>query len=112
MAWARVTSGTQTAVIGTEHTLYTSVSGDNGKTVLLLIDTTNMANADVVEFRIKRKVVAPGSATLIYLATYAHVQLEFVKISIPIPVIDTGALFTLKQTEGTGRAFDWSIESQ
>lgn len=98
-------SGTQTAVITTEHTL-NSPAGP--ATYLLVVDTTNMANGDVLELRCKSKAKAAGSAIVFCIGSYSNIQADPLKISIPVASVD-GGTFTLKQTAGTGRAYDWNL---
>lgn len=100
-------SGTQTATISTEHTLATI---STSKTLVLVVDTTNLVNGDAVELRVSRKVLTGGSEALAWFGRYKHAQGDPVKVSIPIPS-PFEAKFTLKQTDGTGRNFDWSVES-
>jgi hypothetical protein len=100
-------SGTQSATVTTEHTLATITTSD---VLILVVDCSNMVNADSVELRVKRKVLSGGAQALAYFARYKHVQGDPVKVSIPIPSPHE-AVFTLKQTEGTSRNFPWSIES-
>lgn len=99
-------NGTQTATIGTEHTLGSSIV--SAGTFLLVVNTANMVNGDVLELRAKTKVLTGGSEAVYLLATYAHAQGDPVKMSIPIPSLYS-LTFTLKQTAGTGRAFEWNI---
>lgn len=106
MAVSSNQNGTQTATINTEHTLGTSVTAAG--TYVLEVDTTNMANGDVLELRAKTKVLTGGTEKQYLLATYANVQTDVVKMSIPVPSAYSIS-FTLKQTAGTGRAFDWNI---
>ena len=75
---------------------------------ILVVDTNNMVNEDIVTFRLKTKYASGGTSRLAYQATYAHVQAEPNKYSIPIPV-DTELIATLEQTDGTGRSFPWNI---
>ena len=107
MAVTESDSGTQAATINTEHSLASdSVAG----VYMLAVDTVNMANGDVLELRVKTKVLTSGTARLAYLATYAHVQADPIKYSIPVPIQEDGGISaTLKQTAGTGRNFDWSL---
>lgn len=107
MTVALVSSGTQTAVIGTEHTLATVTSV---KTLTLNVDTTNMVAGDLLELRIKYKSLTGGASTLYKLQAYQHSQASPQKISDPIPS-DIETVFTLKQTAGTGRAFPWKVLS-
>jgi len=99
--------GTQTAVVGTEHTLHTNVAA---KTYVLTVDTTNMANGDLVELRAKAKVLTAGVERLVYIVAYQHLQGRPVKVSVPI-ASPYSISFTLKQTAGTARAFDWNVVS-
>lgn len=99
-------SGSQTATIGTEHTLGSAIAAAG--VFVLVVDAANMANGDVLELRIKTKAKSGATSRLAYVTTFAHAQTEPVKYSVPVPV-DTEFVATLKQTAGTGRAFDWNI---
>ncbi len=105
MPIAQTDSGTQAAVIGTEHSLVTKT---DARTYVLVVDLLNMATADILELRVKIKVLAAGAARLYRLATYSHAQIEPAFISLPIPAAHS-VEFTLKQTGGIGRNFDWSV---
>lgn len=100
-------SGTQTATINTEHTL-NSPAGP--ATYILVVDTTAMVNGDVLELRCKSKAKAAGSAIQFVIGSFSNVQADPLKMSIPVASVDGGA-FTLKQTAGTGRAYDWNLYS-
>lgn len=103
-------SGTQTATVTTEHTLETN-AGD--KTFVLIVDTVNMVNGDVLELRCKTKVLSGGTTRVAYMATYQNAQSadDMIKISIPIPS-DEEFVATLKQTAGgAGRDFPWKVVS-
>lgn len=100
-----VASGSQTAVISTEHTLATSTAG---YTFVLVVDTANLANGDAVELRIYTKCKSGGTERLAYCRKYANAQEELIKYSPPVPA-DVSCKATLKQTAGTGRVFDWSL---
>ena len=107
MALATVTSGTQSASVGTEHSLAVSTTG---KTYVLVVDAGAMQNDDILELRIKTKVLSGGTQQVAYYALYQHVQAEPQKYSVPVPAnIEIEA--TLKQTAGTGRAFPWALLS-
>jgi len=106
MALSSIQNGTQTATISTEHTLGSAVTAAG--TFLLSVNTTNMVNGDVLEIRAKTKVLTGGAEAVYMLATYAHIQGDPVKMSIPIPSLYS-LTFTLKQTAGTGRSFEWNI---
>ncbi len=113
-------TGTQAASIGTEHTLHTN-TGD--KKFVLTVNLRNMQNADVLELRVYEKVLTGDSQSyLTYSVTYgptiqgdgaavgSSAQGEVVKVSIPVPSAYS-ITFTLKQTAGTGRSFDWRVDS-
>ena len=107
MALAVIASGTQTATIGTEHSLNTDTTG---KTAVFVVDTKNMANDDELELRIKTKVLSGSTAALAYIASYKHAQSTIVKYSVPVPA-NQSIEVTLKQTAGTGRSYEWALLS-
>lgn len=104
-------SGTQTAVINTEHTLSTLTTN---KTFVFVVDTGAMTQAsgvfDVVELRIYTIALTAGTERLAYIATYEGAQGSPIKYSVPVPA-DISFKATLKQTAGTGRAFPWKVLS-
>lgn len=100
-------SGTQTAVIGTEHTLLTTTTpGD----YCFKVDKNTMQAGDILELRIYDTVLSGGASRVGYKVSYSGVQSadDQISISVPIP-IDVAMTATLKQTAGTGRAFPWKI---
>lgn len=99
-------SGVQTAVIATEHTLGTAITAAG--VYVLVVDTNAMVNGDVLELRIMTKAKPGGALRQSYFATYVNAQSDANKHSVPVPV-DTEIQFTLKQTAGTSRSFDWNI---
>ncbi len=101
-------SGSQTATINTEHTLGSSITAAG--TYVLVVDTNAMVNGDTLELRLKSKAKSGSTERLAYLAIFSNVQIEPNKYSVPIPVTDQ-VTCTLKQTAGTGRAYDWNILS-
>ena len=102
-------SGTQTAVISTEHTL---VSITTNKTLLLVVDLINMVASDTTELRIKTKVLSGGVLRTVYYQRFVNAQAadDIISVSIPLPS-DIQADFTLKQTAGTGRNYPWKVLS-
>ena len=102
-------SGTQTATISTEHTLATITTN---KTLTLIVDTAAMAADDVLELRVKTKVLSGGTTRVVQKATYQHAQPadDLIKMSLPVQS-DQEYVATLKQTAGTGRAFPWKVLS-
>lgn len=107
MTLVQQASGTQTATLATEHTLATRT---DGKTYVLVVDASNLANGDTVVLRAKVKALTGSTAALAYSVTLTHAQAEPVVISPPVPAVHSVA-FTLEQTDGTGRNFDWSVVS-
>jgi hypothetical protein len=105
MALSELGGGSQTATVGTEHTLHTETSG---KVCVFVVDTANLAGGDTVELRIYTIARASGTERLAYYATYSHVQGEPMKYSVPVPA-NISFKATLKQTAGTGRAFVWAV---
>jgi hypothetical protein len=98
-------NGAQTCTISTEHTLATITTAG---VYQLEIDLTNMANGDVLEVRAKMKVLTGGSAIEFLLGQYANVQSQKGAVSVPLASLYSLA-FTVKQTAGTGRVFDFNI---
>jgi hypothetical protein len=121
MALSVKASGTQTAVIGTEHTLNAGAFTDAGVYVLT-VDTRAMVNGDELELRAYVKTLTgDAQGYLVYGATYAQQQGdaaapgseaygETVKASIPIASAYS-VTFTLTQTVGTGRDFPWRVDT-
>lgn len=101
-------SGTQTAVISTEHTLAT-VSAN--RMMILMVDAANMVLGDALTLRVKTRVLTGGTTRVAFVGVYQHAQTDDpIKVSIPVGS-PFEAIFTLQQTAGTGRAFDWSVLS-
>jgi hypothetical protein len=107
MSLVEVAGGTQTAVIDTEHELVTDTTG---KTYVLKVDLSNLANGDIVEFRIYEKVRAGSAERLADYALYANAQNELIVRSVPVPA-NIHIRCTLKQTSGVGRDFEWALVS-
>jgi hypothetical protein len=105
MSVTSVGTDTQTATIDTEHTLDTETTAG---VYVLVVDMANLVNGDIVILRAKTKYASGGTSRLAFSATYAHVQAEPNKYSPPIPT-DTEIIFTLEQTDGTGRDFPWNL---
>lgn len=104
-------TGTQTAVIGTEHTLLdVAVAG----TFTLHVDLNTLASGDILELRAYQIVLTAGTRRVAYWRRYNGVQSVDDQIAISVPIsnelTDAGSLrFTLKQTAGTGRAVPWKV---
>ncbi len=110
MGWAQEESGTQTATIDTEHTLGTDPRLTDA-TYVLMVDVTNHADGDVTLLRFYEKVTGTGDTQRsMILGTIVGSQTNALWFSIPVLSI-FGGKFTLEQTDGTGRSFDWSIRT-
>lgn len=108
MTVAQLTSGSQTCVIGTEHTLN---SPAGGKTYVLNLDCNALVAVDILEVRLYKKIVSGGTLRLLDNPTeIAGPPGGDGFMSIPLPSA-WGCSFTIKQTAGTGRVVPWSIET-
>ena len=111
-------NNTQLAVIGTEHTLKTDT--DPG-VYTVTVNLRNMAFGDRVELRILRKLLTGDAQSwLLYGANFSDVAGdaagvgsgaagEVLAVSVPFTSKYSYSV-TLKQTLGTGRNYDWSID--
>lgn len=104
-------TGTQTAVIGTEHQL---MAGSVAGVFTFHVDTRNMLAGDFLELRVYQKVNPSGATCVAYFDAYQGAQSsdDLIKISNPIgnALGEASALqFSLKQTLGTGRIFPFTI---
>ncbi len=106
MAITTKASGTQTAVITTEHTLDTEA--DVGIYVFM-VNLVNLANGDVVILRAKTKVLTGDTAASIYTAVYSHSQGGTPIVASPPITSMHQLIITLEQSAGTGRNFPWSL---
>ena len=102
-----IASGTQTAVISTEHTLATT-SGPG--VYVFWVDKANLASGDTVELRLKTKILGGGTVRVLYIDTFTGAQPVDDMLTCSVPVVsDQAVTFTLKQTAGTGRQFPWKV---
>lgn len=108
MALTLEASGTQTATVGTEHTL---ASITTPRTLAAYVDLSNMASGDVVEIRVKIKIKSTGALVVFSLDIFQGAQNEPKLFYAPFMPSDLQWDLTLKQTAGTGRAFDWRVLS-
>lgn len=105
MALTVTNTGTLTAD-GSEQTI--GVERTDGKTYVAQVDLANLAAADTVEIRVKVKVTSGGSARTVYKAVFANTQPYPAVQTPPIPA-PFSVTFTLKQTTGTNRGFDYAL---
>lgn len=103
-------SGTQLAVINTEHSLVTLTGAG---VYVFVVDLAAMLADDALELRWKTKVLNGGTTRTIDMASYSDAQPtdSLVFQSVPIPLDATAAYleFTLKQVRGTGRNYPFKI---
>lgn len=100
-------SGTQTAVIGTEHTLLSTTAGG---VYVFQVDANALATNDVLRLYIKTKTLSGGTLRGTYYTVFegAFSVSDCTFVSVPI-ASDVQADFVLQQTAGTGRAFPWKV---
>ncbi len=103
------TSGSQTATISTEHDLAT-ISSDPG-VYQLVVDLANLADGttpDIVELRTYGKARSSDTERLMEVWSFVGAQGKPLFRSNP-EINPHYNRYTLKQTQGTGRAFPWAI---
>lgn len=105
MAVTEYSDGSQTATLDTEHTLDTIT--DPGSFVLN-VDLNAMQAADTVLLRVKLMTRSGGTTRLHQVQSFTNAQTELIAISNPVANVHE-LVFTLEQTDGTGRAYPWSI---
>lgn len=105
MAVSVVTSGTQTATPGTEHTLHTTATAG---VYALAVDTTNLAGTETVELRAYLKVISGGSYRQAHVVTVYTGDASPAAFSLPF-ISPVDIKFTLKQVGGSSRNFDWGV---
>jgi hypothetical protein len=104
-------SGTQSATVGTEHTLDdVNVAGS----FQLVVDPNAMLAGDVLELRVYQIVLTGGTRRVVYFERFSGAQPvdDMIKNSLPVSneLTDSGSLrFTLKQAAGTSRNFPWKV---
>lgn len=103
-------SGTQTAVVATEHTLLDVNPPAAPAAYVLAVDLGAMLNIDEVTLRCYVVVLSAGTEREVYRSTYLHAQALPIVYSIPV-VADVRIRFTLQQQAGTARTFPWKVYS-
>lgn len=101
-------SGSTTPVVGTETFLGTAIT--TAGVYVLVLDTNAMLNGDTLIMRAYTKAKGTSVSRVAYFGAISNIQVDPNKYSIPIPV-DTQVTFSITQTAGTARAFDWNILS-
>lgn len=100
-------SGTQTAVIDTEHFLGTDP--DTTEAVFqYVVDLSEMVRGDRVEIRVYEKPTSASDTALeVAMWPFLNEQTSPLFMS-PALIMLWGHRFSLTQTDGTGRDFKWS----
>jgi hypothetical protein len=102
-------NGTQTATINTEHVLVDDTTHEghvfDGK-----IHLNNMASGDSTTITLYEKALSGSTLSITYQATFVGGQSPQVLQILPLTLAKEWKL-TLKQTAGTGRAYDWTVYS-
>ena len=105
MAVSVNTSGSQTATLGTEHTLATvTVAG----IYQLAVDAADLADGETLELRIYGKARTGDTERLMFYASFENSQGVPLKASPPV-ISPHHMKVTLEQTGGTGRAYEWAV---
>jgi hypothetical protein len=108
MAVAVNSSGSQTATIGTEHDLATITAADVFQPVIDIANLASGSTPDLLEIAAYGKARSSDTERLIKKWRTIGDQLDDLW-RLP-PIISPHSLrVTLKQTQGTGRAFPWAI---
>ncbi len=98
-------NGTQAATLDTEHTLATvTIAG----TYQLVVDTNAMVKGDKLILREKIKTLTGSTSRLSEIYYTSHDGEEDVVMTFPVAVVFE-VIYTLEQTDGTGRSFDWGV---
>lgn len=106
MTWTLDSSGTQTAVISTEHTLATSTQN---ATFQAFVRCNNFAVGDILELRVYTITLTGGTLEIVWKACFGPAPPISLVIASPPLASDQSIRLTLKQTAGTGRNFDWKL---
>lgn len=107
MAIGVVTSGAQTSVIGTEHTLATIASGGTYSGV---IDLAAMVAGDITEIRVYGKARSSDTARVVIMYTFVNAQASPLVLTVPL-LSPHHFVVTLKQTAGGVRSYPFAIYS-
>jgi hypothetical protein len=108
MAISQHADGSQTATINTEHFLGTDPDVTDG-VFQFWVELSTMADGDTLEIRLYEKIRAAGdTAQQLHMWQLRDAQSDDIWAS-PTVILLNGWRFSIKQTAGTGRAFQWSI---
>lgn len=109
MAATQESSGTQTATVTTEHTLATITTA---KPFQLIVDINALAAGEYVEIKVKRKALSGGTTRIAFCGIFSWLDALVAPEVVTQPILSTQEyVATLKQLNGTGRAFPWAVET-
>ena len=109
MAATQEASGTQAATVATEHTLTTITTA---KAFQLIVDINALVAGEYVEIKVKRKTLAAGTTRIAFSGIYSWLDAGINPMVITDPILSTQEyVATIKQLNGTGRAFPWAVET-
>lgn len=108
MAITQHASGTQSATLDTEHFLGTDPDTTAG-VFQFMVELSGMARGDRLEICVYEKINDSGD-TARKIATWVilHEQSDLLFVS-PAMALLVGWRFSIQQTDGTGRSFQWSV---
>lgn len=106
MAVSVATSGSQTATLGTEHTLATITAAG---VYQLAVDMNAMLNGETLELKIYGKARTTDTERLMWSGVFVNAQTGAPLPLLPPLVSPHSYRVTLKQTGGTGRAYPWAV---
>lgn len=101
-------SGTQSATLDTEHFLGTDPDTTTG-VYQFMVETVNMARGDRTVIRVYEKINDTGDTARKCLESVLTNEQPSTLWVSPAFIFVIGFRFSIEQTDGTGRSFQWSI---
>lgn len=98
-------SGTQTATVGTKHSLATST---NNGVFTFEVDLSNLASGESVRLTVEGVTLSGGATGLMWPGNLTA-PLVAVRVQSPPVASDVSVTVTLTQLNGTGRSFPWKL---
>lgn len=108
MTVAVKTSGSQTATVTTEHDLATVTDAGVYQLAVDVANMTGGSTPDILELRIYGKARSSDTERLLKAYSLVGAQSETLFVA-PALISPHHMRCTLKQAQGTGRAFPWAI---
>ena len=106
MALTITGSGTQTCVIGTDHSVQNSTASG---VFQALVNLTNLAKGDVIRVFVTSKVLTGDTEEIILEGIYSNDMGASPIILLPPWPSPFSCTLHLQQTAGTGRSVPWSL---